>query len=65
MFLVESDDQPESDVIWSDAVGIARPVRQPTLAEKRSILLVGLAAIGWIVLMAVILIVAVYISRHR
>jgi len=63
-FLVESDDRPDTDVVWVDTAGGTRPVRTPTRAEKLSILLIGAFAIGWIVVMAVTLIVAVYISRH-
>ena len=64
VFQVESEDRSDADVVWSDAVGIPVTVRKPTRAEKLSILLIGVFAIGWIVLMAVTLIVAIYISRR-
>ena len=63
-FPVESDDRSDSDAVWADAVREARIVREPTYAERRSIALVGVFAIGGIVLMVVTLIVAVYISRR-
>lgn len=63
-FSVESNDRPESDIVWTDAVGIPVIVRTPTRTEKLSILLIGAAAIGFIVVLVVTLIVAVYISRH-
>jgi len=63
-FQVETADRPESDVVWTDALPTHEPVRKPTRAEKLSILLIGVFAIGFIVLLAVTLIVAVYISRR-
>jgi hypothetical protein len=63
-FQVQSDERADSQIVWSDLVGIPAVAREPTLAEKISILLVGLFAVGWIVLMVVTLIVAVYISRR-
>ncbi len=63
-FLIESDDRPDRDAVWADAVREYRTVRKPTHAERRSIALVGIFAIGGIVLMVVTLIVAVYISRR-
>jgi hypothetical protein len=63
-FLVECDERSDSEIVWSDSIGISVPVRKATLAEKFSILLVGAFAIGWIVVMVVTLVVAVYISRH-
>jgi hypothetical protein len=65
--MVESDDRPDSDVIWadgSDVVRMATIVRKPTRLERTSILLVGAIALGSIVVMVVSLIVAVYISRR-
>jgi len=64
-FQVEAAGRPESDIVWTDAESESpEPVRKPTRAEKLSIVLVGVFAIGFIALMAVTLIVAVYISRH-
>ncbi len=67
MFVVESDDQPDSEAIWADeseAVRMAKIVRKPTRMERTSILLIGGIAFGSIVVMVVSLIVAVYISRR-
>ena len=63
-FQVESDDRPDSNVIWDDHFSGTKPVRQPTRAEKLSIILIGVGAIGFIVLMTVTILVAVYISRR-
>jgi hypothetical protein len=62
-FQVESEDRPDDEIIWDDQfVGIRAP-RKPTRAEKLSIVLVGVTAIGLIILMIVTLLVAIYISR--
>ncbi|MEZ4505810.1 MAG: hypothetical protein R2848_08060 [Thermomicrobiales bacterium] len=50
-------------MVWHQTAGLA-VVRKPTRAEKLSIILVGVTAIGFIVLMVVTVIVAVYISRR-
>ena len=63
-FPVECDDRSDSEIIWVDGGDPVKRVRKPTRTEKLSILLIGAFAIGWIVVMAVTLIVAVYISRH-
>lgn len=63
-FRVDAADRPESDIVWTDALPAHEPVRKPTRAERLSVLLIGVFAIGFIVLMAITLIVAVYISRH-
>lgn len=63
-FSVESNERPESDIVWTDTVEIPVIARTPTRTEKLSILLIGAAAIGFIVVLVVTLIVAVYISRH-
>ncbi len=63
-FQVETDDRPDQDIVWDDqSIGI-RPPRKPTRAEKLSIVLVGVTAIGFIVLMVVTILVAIYISRR-
>ena len=62
-FQVDSDDRSDVEVIWDDRFAGPNPVRKPTRAEKLSIILIGVGAIGFIVLMAVTLLVAVYISR--
>jgi hypothetical protein len=63
-FPVDSDDRSDLDAIWDDQFAGPKPVRTPTRAEKASIILVGVSAIGFIVLMVVTLLVAVYISRR-
>ena len=63
-FLVEPEDRTDEDVIWDDQFVGPKPVRKPTRAEKLSIVLVGVTAVGFIVLMAVTIIVAIYISRR-
>ena len=63
-FPVESEERTDLDAIWDDAFGGSKPMRVPTRAEKLSIMLVGVTAIGFIVLMVVTLLVAVYISRR-
>lgn len=63
-FQVESDGRSDEEVIWDDASAGVRAPRKPTRAEKISIILIGVAAIGFIVLMAVTLLVAIYISRQ-
>jgi hypothetical protein len=63
-FTVEPEDRTDRDAIWDDQFIGPKAVRLPSRAEKLSILLVGVAAIGFIVLMAVTLIVAIYISRR-
>ncbi len=63
-FQVDQTGAPDSEFVWTDAPSVSRFVRTPTRTEKLSILLVGVGAIGFIVLMAVTLIVAVYIARH-
>lgn len=59
------DGRPDSDIVWTDAVGIPEIIRKPTRAEKWSILLIGIMAIGFIVILAITVIVAAYIARHR
>jgi hypothetical protein len=63
-FQIEPDDRSDADAVWDDQFVGVRPVRIPTRAEKLSIILVGVTAIGFIVLMVVTLLVAVYISRR-
>lgn len=63
-FQVEPDERTDLDAVWDDGLNGPRPVRVPTRAEKLSIVLVGVTAIGFIVLMAVTLLVAVYLSRR-
>lgn len=63
-FVVESDSRPDVDAVWDDGIVGAPPVRKPTRAEKLSIVLIGVGAIGFIVLMAATLIVAIYLSRR-
>jgi hypothetical protein len=63
-FLVEPEDRSDEDVIWDDQFVGPKPVRKPTRAEKLSIVLVGVTAVGFIVLMVVTIIVAIYISRR-
>ena len=63
-FQVESEDRTDAAAIWDDQFTGPRVVRKPTRAEKLSIILVGVSAIGFIVLMAVTLLVAIYISRR-
>lgn len=64
MFQVESEDGEEGRIVWDDQFTGVRVARAPTRAEKMSIVLVGVFAIGFIVLMVVTLAVAVYISRR-
>ncbi|MEZ4531153.1 MAG: hypothetical protein R2835_02620 [Thermomicrobiales bacterium] len=63
-FVVESEDRTDTDVVWADQTVGPTATRKPTRAEKLSIILVGVTAIGFIVLMVVTVIVAVYISRR-
>jgi hypothetical protein len=63
-FQAVSEDRTDNDVIWDDQFIGPKAVRLPTRAEKISIILVGVAAIGFIILMAVTIIVAIYISRR-
>lgn len=63
-FQVESEDRTDANVVWADQFIGRKEVRKPTRAEKLSIIIVGVTAIGFIVLMVVTLLVAVYISRH-
>ena len=63
-FIVEPEDRTDKDAIWDDQLFGPKPIRKPTRAEKLSIVLVGVTAIGFIVLMAVTIIVAIYISRQ-
>lgn len=62
-FIVDPEDRTDEDAIWDDQFVGPKPIRKPTRAEKLSIVLVGVTAIGFIVLMAVTIIVAIYISR--
>ena len=62
-FQVDSEERTDQDAIWDDQFAGPKPIRKPTRAEKASIILVGVTAIGFIVIMLVTLLVAVYISR--
>ena len=63
-FQVESEERTDLDVIWGDQTAGTKAVRKPTRAERLSIILVGVTAIGFIVIMVVTLLAAVYISRR-
>jgi hypothetical protein len=63
-FQIEPDDRKDQDAVWDDQFDRTRIVRAPTRAEKVSIALIGVFSIGFIVLMVVTLLVAVYISRR-
>ncbi len=63
-FPVDSEDRTDAEVVWADQTLGLVVVRKPTRVEKLSIILVGVTAIGFIVLMVVTVIVAVYISRR-
>lgn len=64
-FQVDTDDRPDSDVVWAEQAETPKaPMRKPTGKERASILAVGFAAIGGIVVMVIALVVAVYISRR-
>ncbi|MCA9860280.1 MAG: hypothetical protein KC438_11185 [Thermomicrobiales bacterium] len=63
-FSIEPEDRSDADVVWADEIQPAGAVRKPTRAEKMPILLVGIVSIGSIVIMAVTLIAAVYLSRR-
>lgn len=63
-FQIEFENRSDSAIVWTDMVGIDQPVRKPTRAEKLSILLIGVMAIGFIVVLAVTVIVAVYVARQ-
>jgi len=62
-FQIEPENRLEREVVWDDQAEVMRDVRAPTRAEKLSIVLVGVFSIGFIVLMVVTVLVAVYISR--
>lgn len=62
-FQVVLDEELESEVVWDDQFPGPRSVRKPTRAEKLSIVIVGVTAIGFIVIMVATLLVAVYFSR--
>lgn len=63
-FQVESDDRADKDVIWIDSAELPKSARSATNAEKRSILLIGIVSIGWIVIMVIVLLVAIYLTRR-
>jgi len=64
-FQVEAAGRPESDIVWTDAeIRISGTGSQTDARRKTLDRIVGVFAIGFIALMAVTLIVAVYISRH-
>lgn len=63
-FIIEDGDGNESEVVWAEAMPATKPVRKPTPAEKRSILLVGGLAFALLVAMVVTLIVGVYLTRR-
>lgn len=62
-FPIVLDDTPESAIVWDDQFVGPKSVRKPTRAEKLSIVIVGVTAIGFIVIMAATLVIAVYFSR--
>lgn len=63
-FSIEPEERSDFDAIWDDQFEGPEPVRKPTRAEKISIILVGVTAIGMIAVMIVTIVVAVYISRR-
>lgn len=63
-FSIESEDRSDAEIVWDDQFDGPKVARVPTRAEKLSIILVGVTAIGFIVLMVATLAVAVYISRN-
>lgn len=63
-FPVDSDDEPDGEVVWADSMPVVKTVRKPTGVEKFSILLVGALAVALLIGMVVTLIIGVYVSRR-